>query len=133
MPRTKDFKKTTGEVIAWINSDDKYMPWTFEVVSEIFSSLPHVTWIVGTNGWWDSKGRLTDTRIVHKNVYDFLLGRFDWIQQESVFWRRSLWERSGATINSSYDLMVDGDLWCKSFLKDDLYHVRCVFGGYRDQ
>ena len=127
----KGFEKTTGEIMAWINSDDKYMPWTFNAVAEIFSSLPHVNWIVGTNGWWDPEGRLTHAAIVHKNIYDFLLGRFDWIQQESVFWRRSLWESSGATINSSYDLMVDGELWCKFFLKDDLYHVRCVLGGYR--
>ena len=127
----KGFQKTTGEVMAWINSDDKYMPWTFEIVSEIFTLFPHVNWIVGTYGIWASDGRLTNVYVKNKNIYDFLMGRFDWIQQESVFWRRSLWEKAGATINSSYGLMVDGELWCRFFLKDDLYHVRTVIGGYR--
>jgi glycosyltransferase involved in cell wall biosynthesis len=127
----KGFAKTSGEIMSWLNSDDKYLPWTFEVVAEIFSSFPEVNWIVGTNAGWDDKGRLAGAQCVYKNVYDFLLGNFAWIQQESVFWRRSLWERVGGSINEDYRLMVDGELWCRFFLADKLYAVDSIIGGYR--
>ena len=127
----KGFTQTTGEIMAWINSDDKYLPWTFEVVAEIFSAFPEVNWIVGFNAWWDNKGRMTHAERVYRNVYDYLLGNYKWIQQESVFWRRSLWDRAGGCINEDYKLMVDGELWCRFFRTDRLYTVDSILGGYR--
>jgi glycosyltransferase involved in cell wall biosynthesis len=129
----KGLAMTTGEIMAWLNSDDKYLPWTFEVVAEIFSTFPEVNWIVGTNAWWDDRGRLSRAEVVYKNIFDYLWGgnRYKWIQQESVFWRRSLWEKAGSRINEDYKLMVDGELWCRFFLADRLFTVESILGGYR--
>src|SRR5438132_13711050 len=33
----KGFQRTSGEVMAWINSDDKYAPWAFAVAAEVFA------------------------------------------------------------------------------------------------
>lgn len=125
------FIKTSGEIMAWLNSDDKYYPWTLRTVSEIFTTFPEVNWIVGFNSWWNDRGAAIRAERVPKNIYDFLVGDFDWIQQESVFWRRSLWEQAGGHINENYKLMVDGELWTRFFLNDDLYIVDCLLGGYR--
>ena len=127
----KGFAKTTGEIMAWLNSDDKYMPWTLQTVASIFAAHPEVNWIVGTNGWWNDQGTLVEARNVYKNIHDFVRGDFRWIQQESVFWRRSLWERAGGHINTNYKLMVDGELWTRFFALDELYHVHGLLGGYR--
>ena len=54
----KGFARTTGEIMAWLNSDDLYHPWTFAVVDEIFQTFPEVEWITGIPAFWDSKGRL---------------------------------------------------------------------------
>ena len=88
----KGFSRATGEIMAWINSDDKYLPWTFSVVAEVFNTHKDIEWITGYHSLWDIYGRQVKALAVYKNIYDFLLGRYDWIQQESVFWRRSLWE-----------------------------------------
>jgi glycosyltransferase involved in cell wall biosynthesis len=128
----KGFSKTTGDIMAWLNSDDKYLPWSLETVADIFSSFPDVNWIMGTHSWWDDKGRMTHAQRVYKNIYDYLLGNYAWIQQESVFWRRNLWERTGGKINEDYRFMVDGELWSRFFLTDRLYHIDCVVGGYRE-
>jgi len=128
----KGFDKSTGEIMAWINSDDKYLPWTFATVNEIFTQHPDIEWIVGTNAWWNSKGTLLRARNVYKNRHDFLSGDFKWIQQESVFWRRSLWNRTGAFINEAYRLMVDGELWTRFFLEARLWHAECILSGYRE-
>jgi glycosyltransferase involved in cell wall biosynthesis len=127
----KGFARTSGEIMAWLNSDDMYTPWSFQVAAEIFSTFPHVNWIVGLNSWWNDKGVMTAVRRVPKNIYDFLLGNYAWIQQESVFWRRSLWERAGAFINQDYQFMVDGELWTRFFLHDELYCLDCILSGYR--
>jgi hypothetical protein len=68
---------------------------------------------------------------VYKNVLDFLAGDFKWIQAESVFWRRSLWEAAGGFINEDYKLMVDGELWTRFFRFDPLWHAHCILGGFR--
>jgi hypothetical protein len=117
--------------MAWLNSDDLYFPWTLQTVAEIFSRFPEVDWITGLNVLWDRDGRIIrcDQRL--KNKYDFLLGRYAWIQQESTFWRRSLWEATGGALNESYKFMVDGELWTRFFLKSKLHHVGCALGGYR--
>ena len=117
--------------MCWLNSDDMYLPWTFRIVADIFTAFPQVNWIVGYNGWWSDHGVLTGAHRVPKNIYDFLLGNYGWIQQESVFWRRSLWEQAGGRISEDYRLMVDGELWSRFFLKDRLFMVDCILGGYR--
>lgn len=127
----KGFSHTNGEIMAWINSDDKYTPWAFKVIAEIFSSFPHINWIVGYNSWWNDHGEMTSAKRVPKNVYDIILGNPMSIQQESVFWRRSLWEKAGGKIDTGFKLMVDGDLWSRFFLLDELYSVDCILGGYR--
>src|SRR5712672_634542 len=41
----KGFARTTGEIMAWLNADDKYLPWTLSVVGDLMSTLPQVEWL----------------------------------------------------------------------------------------
>lgn len=128
----KGFTMSSGEIMAWLNSDDKYFPWTFSVVAEIFTAFPEVEWITGIPTLWSPNGN--HVKVVgdaHKNIYDYLLGRYAWIQQESVFWRRSLWEKSGAYIDESFKFQIDCELWTRFFRHAELWHVDCCLGGYR--
>ena len=127
----KGFEKTTGEIMAWINSDDKYTPWAFNTVAEIFTLFPHVEWIVGINAWFNKNGSMIRAKREPKNIYDFLIGNGGWVQQESVFWRRNLWDKAGGYISQNYKFMVDGELWTRFFLHADLYSVESILGGYR--
>ena len=104
----KGFAQSSGEIMAWINSDDLYMPWTLRTVAEVFTAYPEVDWIVGISSFIRNGGIFNIDR-VYKNIYDYLIGDFQWIQQESVFWRRSLWDKAGGHINEDMKLMVDGE------------------------
>lgn len=127
----KGFAHATGEVLAWLNSDDLYTPWCLAVVGDIFRQHPDVDWLVGVNGVWDRIGRQVACRVVHKNLYDFLLGDYAWIQQESVFFRRRLFDKAGGRLDTGYRLMIDGELWCRFFEHAELYHAPVVLSGYR--
>ena len=138
----KGFSKTTGEIMAWLNSDDKYTPWAFSIVAEIFSNFPQVEWLTTSCGLlWDRLGRAVQcnpTGGYNRQAFfrgTNLPGR-DWystgcIQQESTFWRRSIWDRAGGHTDASLKLAGDFDLWAKFFRHADLYTVSAPLGGFR--
>ena len=128
----KGFCKTSGDIMGWIGSDDLYHPWTFSTVNEIFSMFPEVDWIMGVPVHWDRTGRISRFISEHpRGKFDYLTGYYQWLQQESIFWRRSLWERTGARIDETIALAIDTELWTRFFDAAELYHVECPLGGWR--
>lgn len=127
----KGFCLTTGEIMGWINSSDAYYPWTFETISEIFSQFPEVQWISGFASYFDC-GRAP--RGVgspdYKNRYDFLSGNCT-LQQESMFWRRNLWEAAGGGLDETLKYAADTELWFRFFQLAHLYNVNTLLGGFR--
>lgn len=127
----KGFERATGEILAWLNADDMYLPWTFEVVAEIFSAFPEVEWITSLFPLvWDERGRVircTPVRGFDRRLF-FRGGK---IQQESTFWRRSLWERAGGRLDTSFHLAADVELWARFWQTADLYGVAVPLGGSR--
>lgn len=129
----KGFSRTSGEIMCWINSSDVYFPWTFETVAQVFSQLPQVEWLMGMPSAFDISGgpRLISPASRAVNVYDVLAGQYRSIQQESVFWRRSLWERAGGRLNEKLTCAADLDLWLRFLRLAPLCFVPTVLGGFR--
>ncbi|MDB5103996.1 MAG: hypothetical protein JWP91_1685 [Fibrobacteres bacterium] len=137
----KGFAHTKGEIMAWINSDDKFPPWTFALVAELFTRFPQIEWMTSAYPMhWDKGGLATNISFVGGfNGKSFLLGanlpagKFhvgSWIQQESTFWRRSLWEKAGGAVDIK-SISGDFDLWAKFFQHAELYSVTAPLGGFR--
>jgi glycosyltransferase involved in cell wall biosynthesis len=127
----KGFAHTDGEIMGWINSSDLHYPWTLRIVAEIFSQLPEVEWVMGMPTQFTAGGAPRSVQSRYFNVYDVLAGGYRWIQQESVFWRRSLWDRAGAGLDESLRLAADFDLWLRFLRLAPLHHVQTVLGGWR--
>ncbi len=136
------FARSTGEIMAWINSDDKYVPGALQVVGELFATFPQIEWLTTLYPLvWDQRGRAIGCyRSPGYTRRGFLRGENlpgcswyanDWIQQESTFWRRSLWERAGGHINTRFRLAGDFSLWAAFMQHSDLYGVHTVLGGFR--
>ncbi len=128
----KGFDKSTGEIMAWINSDDKYHPMSFFTIAEIFTSFPKVNWLTGSQTFFDEKGRTLDARAGKKwTKYDFYDYNYKWIQQESTIWRRPLWQKAGNRINTNLKYAGDFELWLRFFRHEKLYVISALIGGFR--
>jgi glycosyltransferase involved in cell wall biosynthesis len=128
----KGFEKSTGEIMAWINSDDMYANGSFSIVSEVFSNFKQVNWLLGIPSAYDELGRTIKVdRFKRWSKFNYYTHDYEWIQQESVFWRRSLWEDSGSKINSNLKFAGDLELWMRFFRLEKLYTIDALLSGFR--
>lgn len=128
----KGFQRATGDVMAWLNSDDMYTPWAFDVVAEIFERFPEIEWLTTLYPlFWNQRDSATlCTQLPGLDRWR-VLRRGRGVQQESTFWRRSLWERAGGRLNTDFTLAADLDLWARFWEHTNLYGVAVPLGGLR--
>ena len=127
----KGFEHSTGEIMAWINSDDMYHPNALFTVAQIFSDLPNISWLVGAQTHFNESSRTVKaTSSAYFNHKSFLMGIYQWIQQETTFWRRSLYDRVGG-IRTNYRLAGDFDLWMRFSRYEKLFITDALIGGFR--
>src|SRR6267378_410537 len=79
-------------------------------------------------GWLNSSDVL---RVPRWSRGRFLAGANKHIQQESTFWRRSLWDKAGGYLDTDYGAEGDFALWVRFFRHARLHSVNALIGGYR--
>jgi len=108
------FRKATGEIMCWLNSDDFYMPGTLRVVAETLARKGGNVALVGHALRFHADGR---PPYKLEGRYDDLrrLLRF-WegyeMHQPSVFWRREVFEKVGY-LDEAQHLILDFDYWVR--------------------
>jgi len=127
------FKRTTGEIMTWLNSDDKFHPDAFRIVASIFIYRKDVEWIMGHPNTFNEQGQqswIANARPLWSRE-KYLKKEYKFIQQEGTFWRRSLWEKAGATLQTDLELAGDLELWARFFRFTQLYNIDALIAGYR--
>jgi len=127
----KGFGHTSGEIMGWINSSDVYLPWTLRTVAAVFRDVPEAQWVVGVPAYWSNARAVTNINPVFRNKYDFLASHRCTLQQESVFWRRSLWAACGGRLSTQLSLACDHELWMRFFETAPLFHVDSILAAFR--
>ena len=128
----RGFERTDGEIMLWLNSDDLMQRNALWTVAAIFSEFPQVRWLHGAPGHIDAAGRwYTRDAPPRWSRQRYLRRDFQWIQQESVVWRRELWEQAGGSLNLEYELAADMELWMRFFRHARLYPTTASLAGFR--
>jgi glycosyltransferase involved in cell wall biosynthesis len=128
----KGFKVATGDVMAYLNSDDKYHYNTFFTVGTIFTSHDDVQWLLGRASFYNDEGTIVDVKDLKKwSKFNYYLGDYKWIQQESVFWKKELWIKAGSKIDTNLKYAGDYELWLRFFRFAKLYSCETIFAGFR--
>ena len=106
--------KSTGDIIAYINSDDYYLPNAFNTVATYFNSHPQSQWLVGNC-------RVSDPHLSWtfclKHIWPIqyfknALYVFNTINQPSVFLKKSLIKKVGL-FDIKYHYTFDYDYWLR--------------------
>ena len=118
----KGFHKATGEIVAWINSDDLY--FRCDVVTQAVKALtsdPDLGMVYGDGVMVDADGRLMDWHPYRQYSLTDLLA-FNVMLQPAVFMRMAALEYAGYLRPESH-LILDHQLWVRIAEKSPIQHV----------
>jgi GT2 family glycosyltransferase len=103
------FAQVTGDIMAYLNSDDILLPGALASVATYFAEHPGVDVVYGDRLIIDEDGQeVGNWRLPpHNNT---VLSWADYIPQETMFWRRSAWEKVGSRMDESFHFAMDWDL-----------------------
>jgi len=131
------FESATGDVFAWINADDCYMPWTFSSVADVFGASADVKWVVGLPSYMNRRSQCMRVashvsthprKYITRGYYNNKL--FGCLQQESMFWSSELWRECGG-LDLSLLHAADFELWTRFARRSDLVSVPIPLAAFR--
>jgi glycosyltransferase involved in cell wall biosynthesis len=103
------FRHSSGEIMAYLNSDDLLLPGALHYVGEFFAKNPHVDVVYGHRILIDTEDNEIGRWILPSHDSS-ILSWVDYIPQETLFWRRSSWDKIGAHIDENFRFAMDWDL-----------------------
>lgn len=103
------FAGTSGEIMAYLNADDVYLPGTLYYVAAYFERRPKVDVVYGHRVVINEQDHEVG-RWVMPPHNDAVLSWADYLPQETMFWRRSIWEKAGGRFDESFQFAMDWDL-----------------------
>jgi glycosyltransferase involved in cell wall biosynthesis/ADP-heptose:LPS heptosyltransferase/Flp pilus assembly protein TadD/predicted O-methyltransferase YrrM len=129
----KGFRMATGDIIAWINSDDWYEPGTFHLVAGFFRRHLELNVVMGNCNLVDEQGNVFDTVVNHERGFDEL--KRHWVPrsiptQPAIFFRRRLLDEFGL-LDESLHYAMDYDLWMRFAQKNRFHHLDVTVANYR--
>jgi glycosyltransferase involved in cell wall biosynthesis len=117
----KGFAHAKGDIAAWLNSDDFYLPGTISAAVREFERHPQAVLIYGNMLAVDEFDRtLNILKYRQLSLVDLLC--FQIIGQPAVFLRRSAFEKAGG-LDISLHCMLDHQLWIRIAEQGEIVHI----------
>ena len=107
----KGFARATGEIVAWVNSDDYYLPGAIQAAVAALEQHPEAAMVYGDVVSINGAGETINIQTFRPLSLDNLM-QFSIIGQPSVFMRRSALQKAGF-LDLSYHFMLDHHLWLR--------------------
>jgi glycosyltransferase involved in cell wall biosynthesis len=107
----KGFARATGSIVAWVNSDDFYLPGAISAAVAALQAAPDAALVFGDVVSVDAAGKIFNVMTYGPWGLDELM-QFNILGQPGVFMRRSALEQAGY-LDLSYHYMLDHHLWLR--------------------
>ncbi len=117
----KGLSRATGEIVAWLNSDDYYLPGVVSSAVRVFEEHPGVALIYADMLAVDEIGNPFNTlKYRQLSLQDLLC--FQIIGQPAVFFRRELLAKTGL-LDPDFHFLLDHHLWIRFAQHGKILHV----------
>lgn len=117
----KGLARAKGEILAWLNSDDYYLPNTISSAVKIFEENPDVIMLYGDILAVDEQGQTINLLKYRQLSLEDLLC-FQIIGQPAVYFRRQAYEKRGG-LDPTFHFLLDHHLWIRLAQQGKILHV----------
>jgi len=126
----KGFQHARGDILAWLNSDDTYLPGAVSQAVQALKAEPQVGLVYGDANLIDESGqvmgrfpaRQVDLRTLQRGSVH--------IPQQAAFFRGELWRQVGP-LDPSFYFAMDYDLWVRLARVSELRYIPRPWANFR--
>ena len=126
----KGFERAKGDVLAWLNSDDSYLPNTLSEVVEFLQTYPQVGMVYGDANLVDENGHTLGKFPARQTDYRRLRRGYVHIPQQASFFRAELWREVGP-LDPTFYFAMDYDLWVRIARQSAIQHHPRTWANFR--
>ncbi|MGF1581456.1 MAG: glycosyltransferase family 2 protein [Gemmataceae bacterium] len=127
----KGFTKSSGEIMAFVNSDDVLLPGALHSVAQFFTTNPQVDVVYGHRIIIDGEDKEVGRWIMPKHSDQAFIWT-DYVPQETMFWRRRIWDKIGGHLDESFQSALDWDLLLRfEAARAKFYRLPRFLGAFR--
>jgi glycosyltransferase involved in cell wall biosynthesis len=128
----KGFRMARGDIVAWLNSDDTYLAGAVSKAVAHLQAHPEVALIYGEGYLMDEAGHVTRRFPATEPFNLWRLVHFsDYILQQTVFWRRWVFDTVGM-LDESLHYGMDWDFWIRVAKRFEVAYIPEFLGNLRE-
>lgn len=127
----KGWKMAGGEILAYLNADDTYMPWAVETAVRFFSENPDIGMVYGDCNEINEHGEVTGYRQATDFDLEGVICNYGVeIPQPTVFLRKEVINEVGY-LDTNLHFALDYELWCRVGLKFKVKRIPQLMANFR--
>jgi glycosyltransferase involved in cell wall biosynthesis len=126
----KGFARASGEILAWINSDDTYEPGAVSAAVKYLQEHPNVGMVYGNCNFINEAGRVIGRFNSAQTNYRLLRQGYAHIPQQTMFFRADLWKQVGP-LDPSFYFAMDYDLWTRIAARTEIKYIPQTWANFR--
>lgn len=126
----KGFARASGDILAWLNSDDTYEPGAVVEAIEFLQANPEIGLVYGDTNFIDAQGDVIGKFNAQQTSLKRLQSGGVYIPQQAAFWRTELWRQVGP-LDPSFYFAMDYDLWVRLAKVTEMRYTPRLWANFR--
>ena len=126
----KGLSHARGDILAWLNSDDMWLPGAVSAAVQASDQYPDCGLIYGAANYIDEQDRVIGRFPAAQTDHRLLRQGYVHIPQQAAFFRGDLWRTVGP-LDPSFYFAMDYDLWTRIAARARLKFIPQVWGSFR--